>query len=468
MNIHNTMINILLFAATILESYTISALNPAVMSPLFSQVALKSHSTSNCANVLAKHLRERISTDSISLLTEELQDAGTVVENNKSLETKPPQKRNSRTANNVPASLYNSNCSDDRYTSSHWLHNMKTLPNSKILSEIKEPVMAITIWSSFVSLIHQLLLRNGFTKWAKSICFTSTPHSFLVSALGLLLVFRTNSAYQRFTEGREIWEKILSVSRNLSRMVNLYERDMGRDRKNEVFRLIAAFPYLLRHHIQPQCLDCQKNDGKMKAIRLPEAASVEYKNDNDSHCWVDRDGLPWSLFSDETLEKCVQSGNRPLWICDRLAREFTKIAYTSNFTSRERLKFLSHVDDLSQCVGACERIHQTAVPLAYARHSIRSLTLWLWTLPFAVINESLLGGWLVGPVIGAVAWVLFGVYQIGCNIEDPFQGSLRLNIMCDAVYRDVLYRDNSALQSHHPPESSISIKDNTVIPLIFS
>jgi predicted membrane chloride channel (bestrophin family) len=29
-------------------------------------------------------------------------------------------------------------------------------------------------------------------------CMSSKPHSFLVSALGLLLVFRTNSAYQRF------------------------------------------------------------------------------------------------------------------------------------------------------------------------------------------------------------------------------------------------------------------------------
>ena len=76
-------------------------------------------------------------------------------------------------------------------------------------------------------------------------------------------------------------------------------------------------------------------------------------------------------------------------------------------------------------------------------------------------------GILTAPVMGVISWVLFGVYQIvsfiiliptsslkqrtrllitpslsllkGCSIEDPFQGSLRLSILCDAIYRDVMY-----------------------------
>lgn len=31
-----------------------------------------------------------------------------------------------------------------------------------------------------------------------------------------------------------------------------------------------------------------------------------------------------------------------------------------------------------------------------------------------------------------------GVYEIGYAIEDPFQGSLRLSILCDTIRRDVL------------------------------
>ena len=36
------------------------------------------------------------------------------------------------------------------------------------------------------------------------------------------------------------------------------------------------------------------------------------------------------------------------------------------------------------------------------------------------------------------AWLLYGIYQIGYTIEDPFQGSLRLTILSEAIYRDVM------------------------------
>lgn len=53
-------------------------------------------------------------------------------------------------------------------------------------------------------------------------------------------------------------------------------------------------------------------------------------------------------------------------------------------------------------------------------------------------------GLLTGPVVGMVAWLMFGVYQIGHTIEDPFQGSLRLTDMCNGIYRDVMYGSRNA------------------------
>lgn len=45
---------------------------------------------------------------------------------------------------------------------------------------------------------------------------------------------------------------------------------------------------------------------------------------------------------------------------------------------------------------------------------------------------------MTGPVLFVISWLLFGVYEIGCSIEDPFQGTLRLSILCDGIRRDVL------------------------------
>lgn len=99
----------------------------------------------------------------------------------------------------APSALYDADPSDQRYSASDWWHNMKSLPRSSILREIKGPVLTLMAWSTFISAIHQTLLLSSKTaQLAKYLCISSTPHSFLVSALGLLLVFRTNSAYQRF------------------------------------------------------------------------------------------------------------------------------------------------------------------------------------------------------------------------------------------------------------------------------
>ena len=91
---------------------------------------------------------------------------------------------------------------DKRYGASDWLHSMQSLPNSGILSEIKGPVGWITAWSTLVSILHKVCYTGKFgdvtSQIASNLCVGSAPHSLIASSLGLLLVFRTNSAYQRF------------------------------------------------------------------------------------------------------------------------------------------------------------------------------------------------------------------------------------------------------------------------------
>lgn len=112
--------------------------------------------------------------------------------------------------------------------------------------------------------------------------------------------------------------------------------------------------------------------------------------------------------------------------------------FSETFSARERMELLKKIDKLSECISQCERIHQTVVPLNYARHALRSLSIWLLSLPFTLIKDL---GLLTGPVVGGMSWLLFGVYEIGYTIEDPFQGTLRLSILCDGIRRDVLGDD---------------------------
>jgi len=345
-----------------------------------------------------------------------------------------------------------------RYSSRDWWHNTISLPSSGILRDIRFPVVSMTSWASFVSILYLNLLHNGHAKIANLMCVPSTPHSLMVSALGLLLVFRTNSAYQRFAEGRKIWEEIVNSSRDLYRMCMLYEGQITIEKRRRIQRLLAAFPYLLRHRIRPDLVMRRVDDEDHE--RDPEHSIILYQDaaaiDNDIEAaavataeeetgmsrrktrqlyWVDKRTLPWRLLPSGALAKCARAQNRPLWVCDRMAQELCTVPDGPNFTNRERVTLISHVEKLSRCIGACERIHQTVVPLNYARHSLRSLSLWLLSLPFALMKDL---GLLTAPVLFLVSWLLFGVYEIGYSIEDPFQGTLRLSILCDTIRRDVL------------------------------
>lgn len=382
----------------------------------------------------------------------------------------------------------------NRHSASDYLYNISTLPQSSVLAEIRYPVLCVTLWSFALSVVHRILKECGRTQMAGVMCIPAGPHGLVAKVLGLLLVFKTNSAYGRFQEGRQIWERIHSQSRDLSRMLRLYEDCIGSERKRRMLKLLVSFPYLLRHHVCPRCLteetvessnpddliivqdeiapcdtryDNSSNSRKkqqQKSQQLQITSSLDYMNVNSStsidvkcrSCIVDKRMLPWRLLSDgmtvtkKAFDSCLKSRNRPLWICDRLASEIGSIPLSDNsglsFTSRERLALLGHVNKLSATIGQCERIHQTLVPVNYARHCLRSLTLWLMTLPLTMLEDF---GLKTGLLMSIMAWLMFGVYQIGYSIEDPFQGSIRLSILCDNIRRDVLgdtYMRDTAFQ----------------------
>ena len=76
---------------------------------------------------------------------------------------------------------------------------------------------------------------------------TTVPHSLAAGALSLLLVFRTNSAYDRFWEGRKLWGKLVNMTRELARLGHTFLTGLDRD---HYLALVAVFPAFLLQHLQ--------------------------------------------------------------------------------------------------------------------------------------------------------------------------------------------------------------------------
>jgi predicted membrane chloride channel (bestrophin family) len=69
------------------------------------------------------------------------------------------------------------------------------------LKEICNPVLSLTSWASIFAIAHRFMATSSIpllNSISTNMSIGLGVHSFLVSSLGLLLVFRTNSAYQRF------------------------------------------------------------------------------------------------------------------------------------------------------------------------------------------------------------------------------------------------------------------------------
>jgi predicted membrane chloride channel (bestrophin family) len=85
------------------------------------------------------------------------------------------------------------------------------------------------------------------------------------------------------------------------------------------------------------------------------------------------------------------------------------------------LSAASHmVEDLMNNMATCEKILRTPVPWTYSRHTSRFLTIWLGTLPFALIGD--MKPWLVVAIVAAASYCMLGIEEIGHLIEQPFLG----------------------------------------------
>jgi predicted membrane chloride channel (bestrophin family) len=324
-----------------------------------------------------------------------------------------------------------------RYTSGDWLSNLANMPFSSTLRRIASPVLTAIFWTLSLTLVHKFLWP--FPE------LSSSPHSLLGGTLALLLTFRTNSAYTRFWEGRTIWQGVVDNTRNLSRLSCIYADAMGPECFKRITDLLCAYPILLEYHVEGKKSSASAfsldNFGPDKRVYYDDgrifAESEKRESAGDASPaemaeWRDFcetfDGMMCSRFD--------EASNRPLFAASALAEEIRSIPDSPDgaFTNRERVAMLDLVAKLSTSIGACERLVQTPVPLSYARHTSRFLSLWCLTLPFVLVPRS---GFIAAPVMALATWALFGIQEIGNWIEEPFRGSLKLGVLCDTVFRDV-------------------------------
>eukprot|EP01038_Epipyxis_sp_PR26KG_P007877 gene7877-10693_t len=271
-----------------------------------------------------------------------------------------------------------------RYSTSDWFECILTLPASRILNRIKYKLGFFTAFAAILTLIYNTFSVKFY--------IPLTLHSILGSALSLLLVFRTNSSYDRFWEGRKMWSTFKTCTRDLARETFVH---IDKSKHAKIGCILTALCWSVKQHLQGDKIDSEI--------------------------------APWLTATTLDIQTVQKQKNRPNFLLRYLSSEIHNALHEKYPNSLEATLHEGHFSELTHHISGaitnCERIVKQPVPLAYTRHTSRFLSLYLFSLPFALIKD--LNWWSV-PVMSAFCWSFACIQEIGLFIEDPFNKEFNL------------------------------------------
>lgn len=211
---------------------------------------------------------------------------------------------------------------------------------------------------------------------------TISMHSLLGIVLGLFLVFRTNSSYDRWWEGRKLWGSMVNNTRNLAHKLNAFLDTDDTANRRWFAIMIPNYVFAVKEHLR-------------KGTKLSELEAVN--------------------------ESFIEDLKDVRHIPNRLASMmYTRIneLYKGNKISGDQLFLVDkELKEFSDILGACERIKNTPIPYNYSMYIKQFMFIYLITLPMAFVTTS---GYITVPIVTLVTFVLLSVELIAEEIEDPF------------------------------------------------
>ncbi len=207
-------------------------------------------------------------------------------------------------------------------------------------------------------------------------------YSLLGIALSIVLVYRTNTAYDRWWEGRKQWGALVNTCRDLAATLQVtFPKQDGESRKFFA-KQIANFCIALRDHL--------RTGVKVEELILLQPAEREH--------YLTKNHIPNHIL--------VQ-------IFDRIEEAYHK----GEIKEMDILNLKPQITNLFDILGACERIKKTPIPFSYAVYIKLFIMLYGIFLPFGLVATF---GYFTIPIVMIVFFAFIGLEMMAAEIEDPF------------------------------------------------
>ncbi|WP_162072081.1 bestrophin family protein [Chryseobacterium fistulae] len=262
------------------------------------------------------------------------------------------------------------------YNTKHFLKILFSLHKSDTLKILFPTMILVGVYSYGIAYIELEYLH--LTSKSK-VSNVGMIHSLLGFVLSLLLVFRTNTAYDRWWEGRKLWGKLVNDTRNFAIKINLILGDDVQTAK-QIARLLKFFPHFLAKHLSKE------------STRL--ALDEDYSE----------------------IEKSLKH-HGPSEIVILLTHKLNHLKKEGKISDIQMVYLDTQLSGFLDVCGGCERIKNTPIPYSYSSFVKKFIILYVLALPIAyVINIGL----FMVPLTVFVYYVLMSLELIAEEIEDPF------------------------------------------------
>lgn len=235
-------------------------------------------------------------------------------------------------------------------------------------------VFFVLIYSTAAVVIHEIFFKDAD--------IDPTFFSLLGLVLGLILVFRLNSAYDRWWEGRKAWGGLINNARTLSAYLNsILPKDDQQGRKFFAVQ-IANFAMALQGHLRDD-------------IRYDELENLDSEYINE-------------------LKKAKQVPHKIAAMLFEKIETYNKAGVFSDF---DKLNMKPQIAAMIDVLGICERIKKTPIPFSHSTFIKTFILIYIISLPFGIVDSL---GYYAIPSVTLIGYALFGVEIISEEIEGPF------------------------------------------------
>ena len=267
------------------------------------------------------------------------------------------------------------------YNPKDWFTFIFRFHKADTLRKLAPLILAISAFTWLVAYLELEYFNLSENSHVKNITVMHTLLSFVIS---MLLVFRTNTAYDRWWEGRKLWGSLVNNSRNLA--IKLHSILASDEEVHRSFfrKAIPMYASVLSHHLRSE----------LTRLALDEHEHPELKHlDDNKHI--------------------------PNQVAILLIQRVNNLYKEGKITDGQLIVLNNELQSFTDICGACERIKNTPIPFSYSTFLKKFIFFYVMTLPLSFV---ILLGYIAIPVVAFIFYVLASLELVAEEIEDPFGG----------------------------------------------